>query len=269
MPTCLLEIRAPDWTPTRAHRRALAQVSSLPPRDRYSVISKLLLGSQLRGEELKMLLREQGVSEPTIQLNEHLRNARRIARNSRASIADRRFALSVISIGNLAQVQSDFVDLLAPQQPADLRDAVVDHLGMFQEDLAARILLRHVSTLSPRGRRAAIRLLVSRTSWAMLLLQAIKDHGLAPAYLSAQHRRDLLNSRVAEIAATANDILGSERSRADLTKEWMSRLTATNGSISRGKVLFRKVCVSCHRLDGQGTNVGPDLVPLRHRGAAL
>ncbi|HEY0455904.1 MAG TPA: c-type cytochrome, partial [Verrucomicrobiae bacterium] len=37
------------------------------------------------------------------------------------------------------------------------------------------------------------------------------------------------------------------------------KLLAMSGSAERGKVLFGAICTACHRVNGQGTDFGPDL----------
>jgi len=45
-----------------------------------------------------------------------------------------------------------------------------------------------------------------------------------------------------------------------------SRMAERPGNAVRGKVIFRENCSACHRLEGVGEAVGPDLASVQHRG---
>jgi len=49
----------------------------------------------------------------------------------------------------------------------------------------------------------------------------------------------------------------------------MSEILEESGDAGSGRVTFGKLCASCHRLDSVGSDVGPNLQPLRSRGAAF
>ena len=55
--------------------------------------------------------------------------------------------------------------------------------------------------------------------------------------------------------------------REEVVKKYQVALT-TNGDSSRGKVVFEKVCAKCHKIDGKGADVGPDLATIRNRTAS-
>jgi putative heme-binding domain-containing protein len=55
-------------------------------------------------------------------------------------------------------------------------------------------------------------------------------------------------------------------SRSDVLAQFEPMLRAA-GRPTEGRKVFQEVCASCHRLDGLGSAVGPDLSPLRNRGA--
>ena len=38
------------------------------------------------------------------------------------------------------------------------------------------------------------------------------------------------------------------------------------GDVERGKAVFRKTCAVCHKLDGFGTEIGPNLTAIKTRG---
>ena len=52
------------------------------------------------------------------------------------------------------------------------------------------------------------------------------------------------------------------RDKAELTKKYKAALTPDvlkKANLSRGRLLYQKTCAACHRLWGEGGDVGPDL----------
>ena len=54
--------------------------------------------------------------------------------------------------------------------------------------------------------------------------------------------------------------------RQDVVEAYRDALSAT-GDISRGRQVFQKICATCHRLEGVGHEIGPNLASFRNRGA--
>jgi putative heme-binding domain-containing protein len=156
--------------------------------------------------------------------------------------------------------------LLSSQQPASVREAVIDALGDHEQLEAAEMLIDGLSTFPPVGRRRALELLTSRTAWAGHLLAAVSDGSLSPDQVSVRDRELLLRHRDKSIVQMATATLGAQSNRAVVVDQ-LTPLLSSKGDPARGKLAFEKVCASCHRLEQIGTQVGPDLQPLRNRGA--
>src|SRR6185503_7467864 len=54
--------------------------------------------------------------------------------------------------------------------------------------------------------------------------------------------------------------------RPDVVNDYKPSL-ALPGDSTRGKAIFAKTCAACHRLDGAGTDIGPNLAAMQARGA--
>jgi putative membrane-bound dehydrogenase-like protein len=54
-------------------------------------------------------------------------------------------------------------------------------------------------------------------------------------------------------------------SRAEAVRDYSSALTIT-GNAAKGRVIYQERCASCHRLNNEGTAVGPDLESVRSAG---
>ena len=45
-------------------------------------------------------------------------------------------------------------------------------------------------------------------------------------------------------------------------------IDSLTGDVTRGRAIFRKSCVACHRLESEGNEIGPNLAAFANRGSA-
>src|SRR6516225_5413424 len=93
--------------------------------------------------------------------------------------------------------------LLAPQVPAELRQAALRALGKLQHDKVAQVLLSRWNQLSPASRAQALDILMSRESFLSELLTAVADDTVARSEFDAARRQRLVDHRSAEIRKKA------------------------------------------------------------------
>jgi putative heme-binding domain-containing protein len=63
----------------------------------------------------------------------------------------------------------------------------------------------------------------------------------------------------------AKEVLAAAASRDSIVESFRSA-TSLPGDAARGKQLYQKLCISCHRADGEGNALGPDFVTVRNGG---
>jgi len=73
------------------------------------------------------------------------------------------------------------------------------------------------------------------------------------------HRDETVRRRAAKLLAGAIDA-----NRQKVVTEFQSALTLPP-NVHRGKILYQKICSTCHKLDGVGHLVGPDLASLKDK----
>ena len=56
----------------------------------------------------------------------------------------------------------------------------------------------------------------------------------------------------------------SQGERAKIVAQYQKALDQP-GDSARGKLIFENICAKCHKLDGKGADVGPDLGTVRHQ----
>ena len=234
---------------------------------RFRLIASLLTGSGRQGKAVRQWLVNSQVTNANGLVEQLLRTAEQQIRDTRLSVQQRMFAIRTLRLGRFEQIQPILRDLMLPTQAAIIRDAAVEELGTFSSMPAAQTLLDAAASLPPTGRRRAYDLMTSRTTWSELLLESIRTNKTSFNQITASQRDRLLRHKNRTIAKRARELLGADSDRAQIVKQYHV-LLSHNGDVTRGKALFGRVCSSCHRLDDVGTNVGPDLTPVRNRGAS-
>jgi putative membrane-bound dehydrogenase-like protein len=158
-------------------------------------------------------------------------------------------------------------ELLIPQEDARVQAAVVDALARLNHPNVPKTLLRDWKSHTPSLRTEIVDALLGRRSWTRALLTAIRKGDVRPAEISAVHRQRLLSLRNRELRQLAADVLKSVRfdaNRAKVVAAYQSALKLT-GNVSHGKAVFKKTCSICHKLEGVGKQVGPDLIGLKDK----
>ncbi|MEQ9411797.1 MAG: c-type cytochrome [Fuerstiella sp.] len=156
--------------------------------------------------------------------------------------------------------------LLTPQTAPMIQVAVVRHLGTLPDLTISQILLRGWRGHGPAVRSEILGVLATRREWLTELLDAIADGHVARADIDAATRQSLavyrdkgIRTRVAELLADAGS---ADRRQVLLDHQQVLNL---EGSLVRGKAVFRKECSTCHRLDDVGHDIGPNLRSLSDR----
>jgi putative membrane-bound dehydrogenase-like protein len=139
-------------------------------------------------------------------------------------------------------------------------------LATYDDPETATLLVAKYRGLPPETKPDALTTLTARSAWAKVLLQAIAEEKIPRADVTAAHARQIISLKDAALEKELTRVWGSvrttpadkqkliEQARKLLTKE---RLTRADQSV--GRAAFNQICASCHRLYGQGQEIGPDL----------
>lgn len=112
-------------------------------------------------------------------------------------------------------------------------------------------------------RRTAADVLVTRSKWSRALMAALENKVADPQDVSATARRALAKSPDATVVDHANRILGKYRASGDDKLKVIAdkrRIVLTEqGDLKAGYEVAKRTCFVCHKLYGEGADVGPDL----------
>lgn len=174
-------------------------------------------------------------------------------------------AVAVLLLGREeVKRQADFQlmeDLLAPQSPVIVQRALVSHLARRGETAVAEILLTGWRSHSPELRSQILDVLSSRGPWAEVLRQHLEAGKVRAFELNAPVRLRLLE--LAKNSPKWQSVLEvkASTSRAEILRQYQPALKLA-GDAKRGAAVFRKQCITCHKFQDEGFEVGPQLASI-------
>ena len=160
--------------------------------------------------------------------------------------------------------------LLELTTPIELQVAAAKALLRNDSDAAnAKRLLAKWGEYGPVLRGSILDTLLSRPSLTSALLDALDGDVELAASIDISRRGLLLRHAEEAVRKRAEALLGgaTRPDRAAVLKEYAPSLART-GDRERGRAVFARSCAACHRLDGVGNVVGPNLAAMGNRSPA-
>ena len=152
----------------------------------------------------------------------------------------------------------------ATKNSLELRRRMLDSLGRLEDARVAEIVLAAYPMLEADVKPQAIELLTGRAVWSKQVLAAIADKRLPADALNLNQVRKLLSAKDADLVEQVRQTWGTlrtERSpqREQVIAQMRGMLRRTPGDAQQGQAVFKKVCGQCHKIHGEGQEVGPDI----------
>lgn len=139
----------------------------------------------------------------------------------------------------------------------------------------AAMLLNRVDRVGAEMQRQVLSALLARPSWTRQLLKSIEAQRFPVSLLDASQRQQLLTHPQPDVQQFAKRVLNSgisadRRAVMQPYREALVELAQQNGRlpaehVRKGGEIFEKACSKCHRVEGKGYVVGPDLMALSNR----
>ncbi len=183
-----------------------------------------------------------------------------------SSIARARRLAALTSLVNAKDPQLAPV-LLKLITDSALSGAALRALAQYDDPQTPAAILKSYSVLGPDPKRDAVATLASRVEFAKALIAAIKDKQIPVGDIPAPTVRQLRSLRDQDVTAAVTEIWGvvratSSKERATEIAAWRKRLLSPSASpidLAMGRAVYAKTCAQCHKLFGEGGDVGPDI----------
>jgi len=183
-----------------------------------------------------------------------------------ARTSERENALNVLLQAKDASTAKTLLQLIQNDAPASLRRKAIQALASLKDAETPKILGAALPKLSANELPDAVNTLASTKEGAKALLKAVEAKTVPATALSPFLVRQLTAFDDAEINALIKSAWGDVNApKADLaerTKKYRDLLTPAKlaqGDLAKGKMLYTATCGQCHKLFGEGQNVGPDI----------
>ena len=159
--------------------------------------------------------------------------------------------------------------ILNDASPASLKQIALDGISLRSSDRVPEVLLDSWARHSPALRASIIAKLMTRAPWIAALLDAVESSRISPADIDPVTRLRLSRNSAPAVVERVNKLLPLHNStdRKAVIHRY-ANVASLPGDRIRGTAVFTTNCAPCHRLNGQGFEVGPDLSVYRNKGVA-
>jgi putative heme-binding domain-containing protein len=194
--------------------------------------------------------------------------ARACADDDQRTSADRVDAIRLLALDRFERAGGLVAELISNRQPHEVQSAALATLSKYNDPSVGETVLAAWPGMSPRLKAEAAEALFARADRVRALLAAIERQEVSPADLDPARLKALAKHADAEIRRRAEPLVErlATGSRQAIVEAYRGALAAS-GDAGRGRQVFQKICASCHRLDGVGHEIGPNLASFRNRGA--
>ncbi|MCC7421082.1 MAG: c-type cytochrome [Planctomycetaceae bacterium] len=193
-------------------------------------------------------------------------SVRKAAMSAKSSTADRLAGLDALIAAKNDKALPTAAIMLShlPGNTPELRGQVLASLGRLDDSTVGLTVVAAYPTMEPDLQPKAVELLTQRAAWAKSLLAAIRDKKIPQNALNENQVRRLLAIKDAELAKAVESTWGKIREgrnpqREQVIAEMKQFVRKHPGDAPKGREVFKKVCGQCHKMYGEGAEVGPDI----------
>jgi len=199
----------------------------------------------------------------SLKIDGAIKAAHAISLNSHDESVQLRMVNAMVTAGDVGAL-SLAEKMLTTAKSTDIRRGAVQTIGRIGTREATQILLQRLSDLPADVQPAAIEALTDREESAIALLELVRDAKLSASLINANQAQKMLSMKsqsLAELVAKHWGVVRTERdpARVEFISKMRNDLRTGDGDPVAGRAVFKKVCGQCHRIYGEGAEVGPDI----------
>jgi putative membrane-bound dehydrogenase-like protein len=223
--------------------------------DRWRLTALAALGPALRrgGLPLEALLEKAGATEAVKNWKSALMES---AVDPAREVADRVSAIEMLSLMPVPGLGEALEKLLNPKEPPQVQVASVKALGT---DGAAK-LLDGWSRYTAPVRREVLAACLAKPSTMEGIVARLEKGEIRVVELEPHQKEALLKHPDAGVRARVKKALAAKADdREELIQEMFGKISKLKPDALAGEKVYMTSCATCHRLHGQGFEVGPSL----------
>lgn len=174
-------------------------------------------------------------------------------------VGERRAAIDLLTDISFARLKPVATKLLDARQPIEIQLAAVRAISNSDDPQAGALMLDGWKRQSPQVQDQALKGIFSRQNRILALLDAIEKGRVLTQVLSSLRRLQLMENPNQRIRRRATALLSKSYStelRDELMLEYRETLEEKR-DVTRGQKIFTQHCAACHKVRGQGHDVGP------------
>tara|TARA_B100000900_G_scaffold394456_1_gene391889 strand:- start:20 stop:1153 length:1134 start_codon:yes stop_codon:yes gene_type:complete len=234
---------------------------ALESRDGWASLTRFLRSDDAEVRELAAKLAAELPVAEGDRLTLMFAEAAETALDSGCELEKRREALQLLASAPFEALAPVASLLLDSRQPPSIQESAITALGISNDERTAEVLLKAWPGFSPASRGAVLRTIFARRNRLPALLEAIEEKIVHPRDISGVQREQLKTIPDVNFSERAGRLFKESSSEAEVT----NRIARYSGALgnkvdpARGKVVYQKNCVVCHKLGEHGNEVGPSL----------
>lgn len=180
-------------------------------------------------------------------------------KNPAVDPAQRENAIVVLAAQQRPELIAEIPALLQVQA---LQIAGIRAVAQYDDQSLGALLLQKYPELPPAAQREAILSLASRPVYGRLLANAIKTGQISkkeiPPYVALQLRRVVGNGFV-EIWGPIDELSSDKQAEYAKYQRLLRTEAIARADAVNGRSIYQRTCGACHKMYGEGGNLGPDL----------
>lgn len=225
-------------------------------------------GAMRRGVALQLHLEKIADSDRAL-LDAVVERAIQTVSDPEAAAPRRLSAIKSLRFVPRSDVVAPLMSLALSAEDISLKLAALDALSASSDPAVGTKLLEVFNSQTPQLRRAMLDVLLASEMRTTLLLDALEAGSLKSSEIDITRQNRLTKLRDREVSARAGKLFAASISpdRNAVLARYQPAIDA-KGDGMRGRAVFEKNCVTCHRVANIGINVGPDIADTRDKTPA-
>jgi putative heme-binding domain-containing protein len=197
-------------------------------------------------------------------LKTSLENAQKIALNSKESPALRADMISLLALSNPKAYQRLLQSVLANNEPEIIQTAAIKTLKETADNQTCSFLLKEWNRFSSKVKDEAVNVFLDNPKNIHLLLDAIDKKTVNRNEIGWGRTVRMMNYYDTGVRSHARKVLSINEDRKAVLQQYLTVLEQKGNKIE-GKKVFEANCKTCHQIENEGVDFGPNLSTLRSR----